>query len=442
MSRLRSLVEAHRRAIPFALAAIALAMHAQFFMRVGSHERWDSGQYLEAARNVAAGRGFTVAGKPEARRTPGYPAFLLLFAPSGFNTALIAIVQHLLAVGLVLAIFYGTAALCGDLLAATIAGLLMAIDTGQIAMANVVMTETLMSILVVAIAFVLARFAHRPALRLAAVAGLLLAVSVIVRPVAMYLWLPLAVWILFTVPRRRIALVCAFLACAASLPLLWMWRNAVEAGDASLSSIAGEDLYYWRAAGTIAMHRVGFEYSILPFSGDEKFRHEFFRVIQPEFGQVADRALQARFGANASKLSEAQISQFEGRMALDIFRQHPWSLLLLTINGALHLLFDSTWIWADALFGGLMHVAVITGMVMMSILCFALAVIGFIKLRRVNAPVAWLLTTMLVYFVAVSSGPEYEQWRYRVPLIPLESILAGASFLPSDTRRLTPEARR
>lgn len=440
MSRLRSFVETHRRAVPIALAAVALLLHAHFFIAGGDeHQRWDSSQYLETARNLAAGRGFTIGGQIEARRTPGYPLFLLLFAPAGFRPALIAAVQHLLAVALVIAMFYATAALTGDRLAGAIAAFLVAIDSGQIYMANMVMAETLMSVILVALVFVLARLNRQPTGALAALAGLLLAVGILVRPVAMYLWFPLAIWMALMLPKRRVAITAAFLACAASLPMLWMWRNAVQAGTASLSSIAGEDLYYWRAAGTVAMHRSGFEYSLLPFSGEEEFRRQFFRVTQHEFVDAANRALESRFGPGAAKLSEAQISDFEGAMARDVFLRYPGSLLLLTLNGALHLTFDSTWIYADALFSGTERIAVILMMVLISIASFVFAVIGFVRLRRVNAPVAWLLATMLIYFVAVSSGPEHEQWRYRVPLIPLEAMLVGASALP-DNRRLTPQA--
>ncbi len=430
MARLRSFIEAHRRAVPLALAALALAMHAQFFVAAGdAHQRWDSSQYLETARNLVAGRGFTLDGRIEARRTPGYPAFLIPFAAVGFRSAVIAAVQHLLAVGLVVAIFYGTTALTGDLLAGAIAAFLLAIDSGQIYMANMVMTETLMSVILVAIVFVLARFSRSRSAALAALAGLLVALGVLVRPVAMYLWLPLAAWIVLSVPARRAAVLAAFLACAASLPLLWMWRNDVRAGTASLSSIAGEDLYYWRAAGAVAMHRSGFQYSPLPFSGEEEFRRQFFRVTQHEFVETATRALDARFGARAAMLSEVQVSEFEGTMARDIFRRYPGSLVLLTINGALHLVFDSTWMYADTLWGGTIRIVAITLMVVSAVVCFILAITGFVALRRVNAPVAWLLATMLLYFVAVSSGPEHEQWRYRVPLIPLEMILVAANVV-------------
>src|SRR5581483_10711379 len=130
--------------------------------------------------------------------------------------------QHLLAVGLVVALYYGTAALTGDLLAGTAAAFLLAIDSGQIYMANMVMTETLMSLLLVALVLVLARFSRTRTIADAALGGFLVALAVLVRPVAMYLWLPLAVWVAVFGVRRLAAtlvIVSAFLLCASSLPL-------------------------------------------------------------------------------------------------------------------------------------------------------------------------------------------------------------------------------
>ena len=414
-----------------ALAALAFVAHLHFFVvSAQSHERWDSAQYLACAKNLAAGNGFLDAnGVVEARRTPAYPAFLVLFAPVHFNETAIVIVQHFLAIFLVVALFYATRGLTGDPLVAAVAAALLAVDSGQIYMADVVMTETLASIAIFAIVVLLAR--GKPAW-----GGLLTGVKVLLRPVAMYLWIPLAIWTAI-VFRRRPAAVILFLICAWTPPALWMWRNYERAGVFSLSSIQGEDLYYWRAAGTIAMERSGFQYSPLPFGGEERFRYQFFRVVQHEFARNAQRML----GARAATMSEAQISEFEGGIARTILREHARATILLTIYGALHLVFDTTWDYASGIAGGFVRIALIWWLFIVAVVSFFLAIIGFIRLRHINAPFAWLLAMTLIYFVAVSSGPEHEQWRYRVPMIPLYSILIAcciirrhAGLLPTEDR--------
>lgn len=414
-----------------ALAALAFAAHLHFFLAATDHERWDSAQYLACAKSMAAGEGFLDAGgKIDSRRTPGYPAFLVLFAPAGFNEAAIAVVQHLLAIALVVALYYVTRSMTGDPFVAALAAALLAVDSGQIYMANLVMAETLMSITLFAAVICLAR-GHPLA------AGLLTGFTALVRPIAMYLWFPLAIWMLFALRPRRAKAIVVFLLSAWSLPALWMWRNHERAGVASLSSIQGEILYYWRAAGVVALERSGFQYSPLPFRGEERFRYEFFRVAQHEFATNAARIL----GPRAATLSEAQISDIEGRIARDILRRHPGDFLLLTVYGALHLIFDSTWDYASAITGGAMRVVLIWWLYVLSIVSFILAITGFVRLLRVHAPFAWLLMITLVYFVGVSSGPEHEQWRYRVPLIPLYSILIGCCIIRRHAGLLRTENR-
>lgn len=422
----------HPHATAAAIAALALLAHLHFFIAAGhEHERWDSAQYVACAESLASGAGFLDAdGKIDARRTPGYPAFLVLFAPLGFNETAIAIVQHILAIALVVALFYATRALTGDTVVAALAGVLLAVDSGQIYMANLVMPETLMSITLFAAVVCLAR-------RNVAAAGVLTGLTVLVRPIAMYLWFPLAIWTAVASRGRRTTAVVIFLISAWSLPALWMWRNYERAGVASLSSIQGEILYYWRGAGIVAMERSGFEYSPLPFGGEEQFRHEFFRVAQPEFASNIRRIL----GARAAHLTEAQISAIEAGIARDIIRKHPGEFILLTFYGALHLLFDTTWDYASMISGGFTRIALIWWFLILAIASFLLSIAGFTRLLRVNNALAWLLATTLVYFVAVSSGPEHEQWRYRVPLIPLYTIVIACCIIRRHAGLLRTESR-
>ncbi len=434
------------QATALAIAVIAVVAHLHYFIvSADNHERWDSSQYLASARGLASGHGFVdAAGKIEARRTPVYPAFLVAFAPMRFNETAIAIVQHLFAAALAVTVFYLARSTTGNAVVAAVAGLLVAIDSGQIYMADKVMAETLMSItLFAAIAF-LARGGF-------AAAGLMTGITVLVRPIAMYLWIPLALWIVVVQwrgagPRtdkasRRagptLAALAFFLLAAWSLPLLWMWRNHERAGVASLSSIEGEILYYWRGAGVIAIERSGFQYSPLPFQGEERFRYQFFRVAQHELAANIEHLL----GARAATMTEAQISAIEGQIGRGILRSHPREVVLLTIYGALHLIFDTTWDYAGAIAGGFLRVALIWWLYVVAVASFVLAIFGFARLRRVNAPFAWLLVTTLVYFVAVSSGPEHEQWRYRVPMIPLYSILIACCIIRRHAGLLRSESR-
>jgi hypothetical protein len=432
MARLRAFTEKHRRRVPFVIFAVAALAHAHFAIEsLTAHRRWDSAEYVAGAKSLAAGRGFrNEAGAVEARRTPGYPLFLAAFFAAGAGVTSIVAAQHLLAAALSVAVYFLALTIGGDVLAAAIAGLFVAIDSGQIYMADVLMTETATSVLLVAAVALLVRFARRPSIGVAAAAGAVISASVLVRPAAMYLWIPLLAWVVAAGGKRRVAAAVLFAAAALALPLLWSWRNYVRSGTASLSSIVGEILYYWRAAGAVAMEKSGFTFVPLPFEGEAAFRREFFLVAQPRFAAEASAAHARAFGARAATMTEAQLSAFDGAMARPILRAHLAGFALVTINGALHLLFDSTYQYANVLYGGWTNLAVSALMLASAFASVVLAAVGFTRLRRRDAPAAWLLAVVLVYFVVVMSGPENEQWRYRVPLIPLCAVLVGCSALP------------
>ncbi len=377
---------------------------------------------MSAAGFVDAG------GRPETRRTPGYPLFLLLFAGTGFNPVMIAVVQHILAAALVGVLFFATRAFTDDTRVAFVAAALVAIDAGQIYIAHKVMTETLMSILLLGMVIALARARRRGSLALLTAGGVMLGLSALLRPAAVYLWVPLAVWVALVFPRRRLPALVVLVVAACSLPGLWTWRNYRVTGVPVLSSIGGESLYYWRAGGVLAMERSGFQYSPLPFGGEERFRHEFFRVVQRELVAESARAIAQRFGASAN-LSHAQRSAFEADLARAIMRDHPRATFLVTLYGILHMTFDGTWEYASAVAGGLLRDTMIWIMFIIAVASFLAAIVGFRRLSRIDRPLAWLLLITVAYFVVIMAGPEHEQWRYRIPLIPMYSVLIASAFL-------------
>jgi hypothetical protein len=440
VARLRAFVEKHRRRVPLVILAVAALAHTQYAVESPlTHFRWDSREYIACAENVAAGRGFRNAeGGIDARRTPGYPLFLAAFFAAGAGVKSIVAAQHLLAIALAVAVYFLTLSIAGDVLAAAIAGLFVAIDAGQIYMADVLMTESAMSLALFAAVALLVLFARRPSIGAAAAAGLAISMSVMVRPAAMYLWIPLLAWIAAASGRRRVAVAAVFAAAALALPLLWSWRNYVHSGTAALSSVVGEDLYSWRAAGAVAMEKSGFTFVPLPFEGEQAFRREFFLITQPRFGATAHAAHVRAFGARAATMTEAELAAFDGALARPILREHLAGLLFITVNGALHLLFDSTYPYANALYSGWAESAVSMLLLVNAFATVPLAIVGFVRLRRRDARTAWLLAIVLLYFVLVSSGPEQQQWRYRVPLIPLCAILVGCCALP----RAVPPSRR
>src|ERR1051325_3241470 len=93
-----------RDAVLIAFVALA-ANFAYLYFSNGDFYFPDSFTYMAPARNLRHGLGFvTEPGVVETMRTPGYPLFLLPFT----SMTLVVALQHLMNVGLAIAIYFFT----------------------------------------------------------------------------------------------------------------------------------------------------------------------------------------------------------------------------------------------------------------------------------------------------------------------------------------------
>lgn len=430
-SALRQLASRPRAVLALIVAGSAL-LHLYFTLHSDVRRHGDSAAYLAAAKNLAHGDGFLDAEqKVEARRTPGYPLFLAPLVRAHASDATIAAVQHTLAVLFLIPLFYIVRRMtnrCGIALGATA---LTAFDPGLTLMSNMVMSELLMTVCVVLAAYLLWLAACRGDLALSAAAGIALGVTTMVKPATVYLFLPTTVWFAWAVTRLRWRNVLMYFACAVLLPLLWIARNDRLVGVPTISSITGEDVYYWRAAATLAMQQTGFQYSLSPFRGEEQYDYQFFRVQQRRLIARADAELRQHFGRAPDEIPEAEKSRYLERAGWQIIRAHFPAYVLVSLNGTLHLVFDGAWMFADAMSGGFARLVLLWVMIVFNVLIFPLAIAGIVRLYRLDRRTGSLVALLLLYFVAVLSGPEHEQWRYRVPPFPLYAmaIAAGAAYV-------------
>src|SRR5438270_2104796 len=175
----------------------------------------DSFTYLEPARNLIRGLGFTNAnGLIETLRTPGYP---LLLAGFGLRIAPVIVFQHLLNVALAVAIYLFVVRRLGNRVIAIGAAILFAIDTPTLHYANKILTETVFTALLFVV-FAMVVYARKLPL-----AGVLTGVLVLIRPVAIaYLGVVALCLLLRRVPVRTIAIYAAL---AVLPPLGWGLRN-------------------------------------------------------------------------------------------------------------------------------------------------------------------------------------------------------------------------
>lgn len=383
---------------------LALATHLAYFAADRDALAGDAREYAAAADNLLHGRGFTIDGVPETRRTPGYPLFLAAWMRIGLGLQAVIFVQHMMAVAMASALFLLTRRMTGDARIALLAAILVAIDLPTIAHADEILTETLFTSILLAVFALSWRIGEGRGNGLAA--GLLLGISALVRPISVAFFVPLALYFAWTGRRKMIPI---FVAAALVLPSLWVARNYRATGVATLSSISGDSWLFYKAAGALAIERPG------PFEPDRRrIAHEL------------QRAAAARMDPGAP---HAQHAAVRARLGREIVLGHPLASAKLVALG----------VAMTMLGGGADPLATVTGMsrrtaerLLLPYTCgiLLLAMIGQIALLKRHGRVGGLVLVTLIYFVLLPAGAESYS-RFRVPVVPMYAIAtaAGAQVL-------------
>ena len=390
----------NRRDLAIVFGVAVLANLVYLYYSNGDFYYPDSFTYLAPARSLLHGLGFVDgSGDIETIRTPGYPLLLVLF---GARTLPVIIFQHLLnaalAVGIYLLVLYRA-----DRRPALIASLLFSLDVPTIHYANKLLTETVFTALLYVV-FVLALQRPRPI-----VIGLLSGVLILIRPIALFYCVPLALYFLVRrFPKRQ---VLTFVAVSLVLPGAWAVRNRVRVGVFTISSIGDVNLLDYRAAGALAIEDEG----------------DFRKAITEEqkaLADEADDAIQTELHIpDAGELSDTVRGRYYGKYAWKIIREHPASFVQLTIRGLFMNLFDSDWdaIWnVSPLSPDVLRLTLGT----IPIVAFVLAVAGTLFLWRYDRPMAMLIALTVAYLICISAGGESES-RFRVPVVPQIAIAAA-----------------
>jgi 4-amino-4-deoxy-L-arabinose transferase-like glycosyltransferase len=394
------------------LAACALATNF-LYLHYSSGDFFypDSITYLTPANNLLHGFGFAVEpGSPDTFRTPGYPIFLLPFLAATSNVLPIVVVQHLLNVGLVLAVYLVARRITGSRPGAFLAGLILVLDVSTIHHANKVLSETLFTCVLFVLFVLVLRMSRRgTTMPLMIVAGAIAGVLVLIRPVAILYFVVPALFLALTENVRR---VIAFTVMAILIPLAWGIRNRAETGVFTISSVAATNMLVHRAAPSIAIF------------GTHEFESDL-ASWQARLKDEADREIVEREDVRSiAEVDVPVVWQYYGAIGRRIALQHPWGLTLVMIRGVIVNLFESD-------FESIMMVSTIPSTVIEESVNLAttavtlLALLGAFALWRKDRAVAALIFATIAYFVVISAGSEAES-RFRVPVVPLMAIAAGA----------------
>lgn len=187
----------------------------------------DAAQYVDLARNIAAGRGYAML-FPQlevhatAFRPPGYPYLLAgVFKIFGVNIAagrVLSLVCGLVAIALV----YLLVRRISTPVAALVAGGVMALYPPLLANDTVLLTESVSLALLAGLLLALAA-------RRWPVAAVLCGLLILTRASAQYLIILLALWVLWQLGWKR---ALGFLAIAAAVVSPWFIRNQIQLGSA------------------------------------------------------------------------------------------------------------------------------------------------------------------------------------------------------------------
>jgi hypothetical protein len=420
-----------RRSGIMALAVVAVAAAIQLYWLANFQPRvvTDSVSYLGPARTLLAGRGFLEPQRrtwvfnadpvrplgPGTFRTPGYPAALALAFACGLSIKGIAIVQHALIVALSAAIYFFTLKTTRSIGVATTAALLHAIYLPTIDTANDIMTDTLFAALFFA-AFVLAYLAGRsPAA--GAAAGAVAALSALVKPIALWYCVVIALSLLRS---RQIRALILCLALAAAIDGAWIARNRAQTGVATFSSLPGENLLFFNANSTLLASEQGIAYGLLAQHSQTDYWRHIYRRFPALFELAKARMAAERGPAAVTELNHATWSRVYAEIGKDLILKHKGAYFVTIISGVIGTYLDGLWetgierLGFDLYFWKpLLIVASMAGVLT--------AIVGLVVLWQTDQALCVLTLLTLGYLTILSSGPASDA-RLGIPIAPVYAI--------------------
>lgn len=393
----------------------------------------DTLSYVEPAKSIIERGEFSTHDKPETIRTPGYPLFLFLGLAFD-NLEFVTIVLQILASGLTIYFVYVvTLLLSREIKASLLAALLFACEPSSIIWASIVQTETLFATLLMGGVLYGVRYMQRSYWSDILASCAFLVCAIYVRPAAYFLPMVLAIlWlgrgILVRCMNRALACqVLLFLAVCYGVVALWQVRNGFVAGYWGFSTVSENNLYFFAATNVMA------QVTNTPYEEQRRL-------------MIADRPKKSTGDHGSSEISENELRRYRSSRAIKIILRHPVAyakvVCLSTLWTALG---PGIGPWLEVfrvVSGDRMHRAteddkfyyirfakwsrwgsIFLGVVLGSY--WVGAFIGGIRAMRDNKWELLLLLLVMAYFVLSPALLCIGYSRFRHPIMPLLSVLAG-----------------
>ena len=408
------------------IAVLACLTSVLYYAHFSDFYNPDSPGYIAPAANLLAGKGFADAqGNPDTLRTPGYPLVILPFLWAHLDLKYLILFQHLLRVLIIVATAAFAFQLSGSRRQAVLVGVLLSIDLPFLRSANNIMTEVVFT-LALGIALILLwtgsmKLSGRMIRCLAA--GLICGATVLIRPVSIFLFVPVAIYL--GLVRREWRAAAAFCVAFLCLPLAWSVRNDVKAGYLGVSSISGYSVMQSRAAGVLAINDPGEFYANL----DKR---------QAELAAQACHDLERIHGVDCEQLSIPIRSAYYSKVGVGILVRHPFAYLKLALRGSAMMMLTGSPASLSGITGLNFNLAAKL-LLLYTVPCVVFAAFGLKQCWNSNRAFFWLAALVIGYFVVVSSGAETFA-RFRVPVLPLYVILIALG-LDSAWQRISRRRR-
>lgn len=392
-------VRQHGRII-FTLLAIALALRvAAVFLAPMTKLVDDDHMYDEIARNLVAGRGYSLD-QPTAMVPPLYPLFLAgVYALFGRSFVAVGIVQSIVDVVTALLVAVACRRLWRDPSVPAWALALYALYPPFLLSARMLMTETLFTLLLIAsVLIVLSMLGSASSPARAAAAGALAGLGAQCRPTMLLLPFLLAAFVVVLRPlrRRRYAEAALIVVTAVTLQVPWTLRNYATFG----TLVPGSTIGGWT-----------FWMGTPPDPGRSPLN------LHP--GLAPERVLRA-----VDSMPPIAADRFLFREGIKNIRERPSAYAALAAKRVVRL-------WLNLGYDEAPSVRTIA-LAVVNALLLALAALGLIRLWRTGRTAAALLALVLGYFTAVHSLT-HAQVRHSFPLYaPLIVLSAGGAAAAAE----------
>jgi 4-amino-4-deoxy-L-arabinose transferase-like glycosyltransferase len=439
---------------------LALVVRLAFTFRAPPFVTNDSLSYLLPGFDLVHGGGFW----PILKRPPLYPLFVGgVLGALGDDLRALMLVQHLLGVGAVL-LTYGVGRLLFGPGAGLLAALLTALSGPVIVTEHYVMSEGLFTVLLSAglLAYLVgvraagrdvgaSTAAIRSSLGWLALAGVLIGLAALTRPIAQMVLALLLLALPLLVPRWRPALLgaIALVALFGLTVLPWMLRNQAVQGTFAIAGGSGEGL----AVRTIRYDQK-FDFREPPGGDPDRTMSRARRIYRDEAGDGSAFELAGRLRDELG-VSEVEADRLMRTIALQAIMKQPGYYLLGTADMFAQTFAGRTvrlrqdWLpwrniaWEervkpllpeptaveDRAFGAAERLATLYDPArfapLLALLCVVGVAAGALR-RRWTVVMVGLLVFGLLLAGAALIGIE---WRYRFPLDPLISVLASGGLV-------------